>query len=135
MAQATQKRRVIPGFGLTLGYSLAYLALVVLIPLSALVLKATTMTWERFGHVVTDPQVVAAYKLSFGASLISALVNAAFGLLVAWVLARYRFPGKKLVDEGGSFLERVVAVAVEFNVLCSMVSHILCPYHCLAIRS
>jgi sulfate transport system permease protein len=91
-------KRVLPGFRLTLGYTLFYLCLIVLIPLSALVLKTFTLTWEQFWAAVASPRVVASYQLTFGASLIAALVNAVFGLLVAWVLVRYPFPGKKIID-------------------------------------
>lgn len=90
--------RVIPGFGMTLGVTVVYLSLIVLIPLATIFLKTATMTWERFWHVVTDPQVVAAYKLSFTASLIAALINGVAGFLIAWVLVRYRFPGRRLID-------------------------------------
>jgi sulfate/thiosulfate transport system permease protein len=95
---ALKQRSILPGFGLTLGYTLVYLCLVVLIPLSTMFLKSATLGWVAFWHVVTDPRVVAAYRLSFGASLLAATINAVFGLLVAWVLARYRFPGRRLVD-------------------------------------
>jgi sulfate transport system permease protein len=91
-------RRVLPGFNLTLGYTLLYLSLIVLIPISALLLKTFTLSWEQFWMAVTSPRVLASYRLTFGASLIAALVNLVFGLLLAWVLVRYRFPGKKLVD-------------------------------------
>ena len=91
-------KRVLPGFKLTLGYTLFYLCLIVLIPLSALVLKTFTLTWEQFVAAAASPRVVASYQLTFGASLIAALVNVVFGLLVAWVLVRYPFPGKKIVD-------------------------------------
>ena len=91
-------RRVLPGFNLTLGYTLLYLSLIVLIPISALFFKTFTMSWEQFVAAVTSPRVLASYRLTFGASLIAALVNLVFGLLVAWVLVRYTFPGKKIVD-------------------------------------
>ena len=91
-------RRVLPGFNLTLGYTLLYLSLIVLIPLSALVFKTFTLSWDQFWAAVSSPRVVASYKLTFGASFIAALVNVFFGLLVAWVLVRYSFPGKKIVD-------------------------------------
>lgn len=91
-------RRVLPGFNLTLGYTILYLSLVVLIPLSALVFKTFTLSWDQFWAAVSSPRVLASYRLTFGASLIAALVNVVFGLLVAWVLVRYQFPGKKLVD-------------------------------------
>lgn len=91
-------KRVLPGFNLTLGYTLLYLSLIVLIPLSALVFKTFTLTWEQFWVAVASPRVVASYKLTFGASFIAALFNSFFGLLLAWVLVRYPFPGKKIVD-------------------------------------
>jgi sulfate transport system permease protein len=89
---------VLPGFNLTLGFALLYLSLIVLIPLSALVLKTFTLTWPLFWEAVTSPRVMASYRLTFGAAFIAALVNAVFGLLIAWVLVRYSFPGKKIVD-------------------------------------
>jgi len=89
---------VIPGFGLTLGLTLTYLSLIVLIPLSALFLRTFELTWDEFWAKVTSPRALAAFRLSFGAALVAALVNAVFGLLVAWVLVRYRFPLKRLVD-------------------------------------
>jgi sulfate transport system permease protein len=90
--------RVLPGFNLTLGFTLLYLALIVLIPLSAVFLKTFTMTWEAFWSAVSSPRVVASYKLTFGGSLIAAALNVVFGSIVAWVLVRYRFPGKKIID-------------------------------------
>ena len=90
--------RVLPGFEITLGFTIAYLSLIVLIPLSALVFKTLNLTWEQFWQAVTAPRVVASYKLTLGASFIAALVNAFFGLLLAWVLVRYQFFGKKIVD-------------------------------------
>ncbi|EPX61434.1 Sulfate transport system permease protein CysT [Cystobacter fuscus DSM 2262] len=96
--QASARRRVLPGFGLTLGLSWFYLGLIVLIPLSALFLKTFSLTWEQFWATVASPRVLAAYRLSFGAAFFAALVNTVFGLLVAWVLVRYRFPGRALVD-------------------------------------
>ena len=93
-----QPARVLPGFEITLGFTIAYLSLIVLIPLSALVFKTLNLTWEQFWQAVTAPRVVASYKLTFGASFIAALVNAFFGLLLAWVLVRYQFVGKKIVD-------------------------------------
>jgi sulfate/thiosulfate transport system permease protein len=93
-----KQRSVLPGFGLTLGFTVLYLGLLVLIPLSGLIIKTMGMTWETFWHTVTKPQVVASYKLSFGAALAAAAINLVFGLLVAWVLVRYRFVGKKVVD-------------------------------------
>ena len=89
---------VLPGFGLALGFTLVYLSLVVLIPLSATFLKTFGLSWEQFWSAVTTPRVLASYRLSFGMALAAAAVNAVFGLLVAWVLVRYRFPGKRVVD-------------------------------------
>jgi sulfate transport system permease protein len=91
-------RKVLPGFGLTLGFTLFWLGLIVLVPLSALVLKTFTLSWDQFWAAVSSPRVLAAYRLTFGASFLAALVNVVFGLLVAWVLVRYRFPGKRVVD-------------------------------------
>ncbi len=91
-------KRVLPGFKVTLGFTLFYLSVIVLIPLSALVLKTFTLSWDQFVAAVSSPRVVASYQLTFGASFLAALVNAVFGLLVAWVLVRYSFPGKKIID-------------------------------------
>ena len=85
-------RKVLPGFNLTLGYTLMYLSLIVLIPLAALVLKTFEMSWDQFWAAVSSPRVLASYRLTFGASFVAALVNAVFGLLLAWVLVRYSFP-------------------------------------------
>lgn len=93
-----KQHSVLPGFGLTLGFTLLYMSLIVLIPLSATFLKTAGMSWEAFWAAVTAPRVLASYRLTFGASFIAALLNALFGLLVAWVLVRYTFPGKRLVD-------------------------------------
>ena len=90
--------RVMPGFRLSLGFTLFYLCLIVLIPLSAVFLKTFTMTWGAFVAAVTSDRVVESYKLTFGASLIGATINVIFGGIVAWVLVRYRFPGKKFID-------------------------------------
>jgi sulfate/thiosulfate transport system permease protein len=89
---------ILPGFGLTIGFTLLYLGLLVLIPLAALVLKTSGLTWEHFWTTVTDERVMASYRLSFGAALIAACINVVFGVLVAWVLVRYRFPGRAIVD-------------------------------------
>ncbi|WP_295557056.1 sulfate ABC transporter permease subunit CysT [uncultured Hyphomicrobium sp.] len=94
----TRARRVLPGFGLSLGFTLAYLSLIVLIPLSAVFIKAAGAGWERFVETVTSPRVIASFELSFGASLLAAAINVVFGLMLAWGLVRYTFPGKKLVD-------------------------------------
>ena len=93
-----KRHSVLPGFNLALGFTLFYLCLIVLIPLSAAFIKTATLSWPQFWDTVTTPRVVASYRLTFGASLAAALVNAVFGLLVAWVLVRYRFPGKQLID-------------------------------------
>ncbi len=91
-------RSVLPGFGLTMGCTMTYLSLIVLIPLAGLFLKSATINWREFWTTVTAPAVVASYELSFGASLVAATVNAVFGFIVAWVLVRYSFPGKQLFD-------------------------------------
>jgi len=91
-------KRVLPGFNLTLGFTLFYLSVIVLIPLSALLFKTFNLSWEQFVAAVTSPRVLASYRLTFGASFLAALVNSVFGLLVAWVLVRYQFPGKKIMD-------------------------------------
>jgi len=93
-----KKKSVLPGFGGTLGYAVLYLGIIVLIPLSTLVIKTTSLSWNEFWTTVTAPRALASYRLSFGASFAGALVNAFFGVLVAWVLVRYDFPGKKLID-------------------------------------
>lgn len=93
-----RRHSVLPGFDLALGLTLLYLCLIVLIPLSAAFLRTTELTWPAFVETVTSPRVVASYKLTFGASLLAALVNAFFGLLVAWVLVRYDFVGRRVVD-------------------------------------
>jgi sulfate transport system permease protein len=91
-------RTVIPGFGLTLGFSVFYLSLLFLLPVAGLLIFTLQMSWADFWQAISHPQVVASYKLSFGASLTGATINAIFGSLTAWVLVRYRFPGKKVVD-------------------------------------
>ena len=98
--KAIRKSRpgVLPGFGISMGYTLLYLGILVLVPLAALPLKAMGLGWEQFWHVVTAPRVMASYRVTFGTSLIAACVNLFFGAIVAWVLVRYRFPGKKLLD-------------------------------------
>jgi sulfate transport system permease protein len=97
-ARVRPRRSVLPGFGPTLGFTLLYLSLIVLLPLSALVWKTSTLGWEEFASVVSSPRVLAAYRLSFGTALVAASVNAVLGLVVAWVLVRYRFPGRALAD-------------------------------------
>jgi sulfate/thiosulfate transport system permease protein len=93
-----RRRRVLPGFGLGLGYTLTYLGLIVLLPLSAAFLRTAELSWAEFIGIVTAPRVVASYRLTFGASLGAAALNAVFGLIVAWVLVRYRFPGRRVID-------------------------------------
>lgn len=93
-----QSRSVIPGFGLTMGFSLFYLGLIFLIPVAGLLIFTATMSWADFWAAISHPQVVASYKLSFGASLAGASINLVFGMLVAWVLVRYTFPGKRIID-------------------------------------
>ncbi len=98
MAFNFKQRSILPGFGLSLGFTVLYLSLIVLIPLSATFLKASSLTWPQFWHVVTAPRALASYRLSFGASAIAATINLFFGLIVAWRLVRYRFPGKRVFD-------------------------------------
>ena len=93
-----KERSILPGFGLGMGYTLLYLSLIVLIPLSATFFKTSQTTWKQFWDTITDDRVVASYKLTFSASLIAAIINAGFGLLAAWVLERYDFPFKKILD-------------------------------------
>jgi len=96
--QRTKVRRVLPGFGLSMGVTLGYLSLIVLIPLSAVFFKASTLGPDGFWSAATSPRVVASYKLSFGASLLAAAINVVFGLMLAWTLVRYSFPGRRIVD-------------------------------------
>src|SRR5512133_1229080 len=93
-----QQNNVLPGFGPTMGFTISYLSLIVLIPLSALVFRTAGLTWSEFMTTVTAPRVLASYKVTFGAAMIAALINSIFGVLVAWVLVRYRFPGRRIVD-------------------------------------
>jgi sulfate/thiosulfate transport system permease protein len=93
-----KKPSVLPGFGLSMGYTVLYLSLIVLLPLSTIILKTASLTWPQFWQAVTAPRALASYRLSFLTSLAGAVVNAVFGLLLAWVLVRYKFPGKKIVD-------------------------------------
>ena len=98
MFATNKKRSVLPGFGLTMGYTVLYLSLIVLLPLGALVIKSATMGWSGFWEAAWTPRVVAAYKLTFGTALIAAIINAVFGLMVAWTLVRYAIPGKRFID-------------------------------------
>ena len=99
MTAGTWRRpSILPGFGLALGFTLTYLGFIVLIPIAALVLRTTSLTWAQFVGIATNERVLAALKVSFGASLVAACINAVFGLIVAWVLVRYRFPGRRVID-------------------------------------
>jgi sulfate transport system permease protein len=99
MPKSRTRKRVLPGFGMTMGFTLSYLSLMVLIPLAGLFIMTARLSWADFLHkAVLDPRVVAAYRLSFGSAFIAALINAVFGFIVAWVLVRYQFRGKRLVD-------------------------------------
>ena len=98
MVRTFKRHSVLPGFNLALGFTLLYLSLIVLIPLSAAFIRTAALSWPEFWAAVTTPRVMASYRLTFGASLAAASLNAVFGLLVAWVLVRYRFPGKQIVD-------------------------------------
>ena len=91
-------RSILPGFGLSLGFTVFYLSLIVLLPLSAAFIKTATMNWSEFTDAVVSPRVLAAYRVSFGISFLAAAVNSVFGLIVAWVLVRYPFPGRRVVD-------------------------------------
>lgn len=93
-----KKPSILPGFGLALGFTITYLSLIILIPLAALIIKTTSLSWAEFWAIATNERVFAALRLSFGGSLIAATINVVFGSIVAWVLVRYRFPGKKVVD-------------------------------------
>lgn len=96
--KGSKSRNVLPGFGLSLGFTLFYLGIIVLIPLAAVFLKTAELSWSEFWSTVTNARVAASYRISFTTAFFAGLVNAVFGLLIAWVLVRYRFPGKKLVD-------------------------------------
>jgi sulfate transport system permease protein len=95
---SSRPRSILPGFGLSLGFTLAYLGILVIVPLAAVFLRAAGMTWNEFVEAVASPRVLVAYRLSFLASFAAALVNSFFGLILAWVLVRYTFPGKRIVD-------------------------------------
>jgi sulfate/thiosulfate transport system permease protein len=97
-SRALRQPSILPGFGLTLGFTSFFLSVIVLIPLMALIMKATTMGWQDFVNVLLHPRAVASYRLSFGASLLAATLNSVFGFIIAWTLVRYEFPGRKLID-------------------------------------
>jgi len=98
MGLLLKRKNILPGFGLSLGYTMFYLSLVVLIPLSTIFFKTATLSWEAFWHIITTPRVLASLRLTFTASLVAALINSVFGLIVAWVLVRYPLPGKRFID-------------------------------------
>jgi sulfate transport system permease protein len=98
VAPAAGRRRILPGFGLSLGFALLYFSLIVLIPLGSLIAKSAGMSWGQFWSTVSSPRALASYRLSFGAALVGAAINGVFGSIVAWVLVRYRFPLRKLID-------------------------------------
>lgn len=98
MIQLKRRKSVLPGFGLTMGYTLLYLSLIVLFPLSALLVRSTSEGWESFWASATSPRVMASYKLTFGTSLVATAINGVFGFIVAWTLVRYRLPGRKVID-------------------------------------
>jgi sulfate transport system permease protein len=95
---ALKKPSIIPGFGLTLGFALTYLSLIVLIPIAALIIKSSALGWDGFWRQALEPRTLAALRVSFGLSLIAAAINAVFGVIIAWVVVRYRFPGRGLID-------------------------------------
>ncbi|HWO98506.1 MAG TPA: sulfate ABC transporter permease subunit CysT [Bacillus sp. (in: firmicutes)] len=93
-----KKHSILPGFGLSLGFIMLYTSILILLPLSMIFFNTATMGWPKIWETITEPRIIASYKLSFGASFIAALINVIFGVLIAWVLVRYRFPGKRIVD-------------------------------------
>jgi sulfate/thiosulfate transport system permease protein len=93
-----KKKNILPGFGISLGYTIFYLSIIVLIPIAGLLIKSTSFTWQEFWSSISEDRVVASYKLSFGASFFAAMTNTFFGLMIAWVLVRYDFFGKKIID-------------------------------------
>lgn len=98
MGLSFKKPSPLPGFGISLGYTVLYLSLIVLLPLAALVWRATQLTWDQFWHTISSARVVASFKLTFGTSLVAALINLVFGFILAWTLVRYRFVGKRIID-------------------------------------
>src|SRR6185295_8651020 len=98
MTMRHRARGVLPGFGLSLGITCTYLSLMVLLPLATVFTRSADLSWADFWGTISNPRVVASYRVTFGASFVAALVNTVFGLLVAWVLVRYRFPGRRIVD-------------------------------------
>ncbi len=116
---AEKKFNPLPGFGLTMGYTLVYLSALVLIPIAGLFLKAFQLSWHDFWHLISDPRAVAAYKLTFGASFLAAFVNAIFGTLLAWILVRYQFFGRRFIDALVDF-PFALPTAVAGLTLCSL---------------
>ncbi|BFU91148.1 MAG: sulfate ABC transporter permease [Nitrospira sp.] len=98
MSLLLKQPTVLPGFGLTLGFSLFYFSLIVLIPLSGLFVKTSTLSWEQFWGIITTSRAIASYQLTFGASIVGAIINGLFGSIIAWVLVRYQFPGRSAID-------------------------------------
>ena len=98
MKSSFRQPSILPGFGLTLGFSTFFLSAIVLVPLAALVMKTATMGWDDFVRVLLDPRAVASYRLSFGAAMLAATINSVFGFAIAWTLVRYEFPGRKFID-------------------------------------
>jgi sulfate/thiosulfate transport system permease protein len=93
-----KRNRVLPGFGLSLGFTMFYISILVILPLSMIFLNSVTVEWSKIWGTISDPRVVASYRLSFGASFLAAFINLVFGVLIAWVLVRYRFPGSRIID-------------------------------------
>ena len=93
-----KRNTIIPGFSLTLGYTMLYLSVIVLLPLSMVFFNTLSMSWSEFWETIVHPRAVASYKLSFGTALAAGLINVVFGTIIAWVLVRYQFPGKRIVD-------------------------------------
>jgi len=98
MKWGLKKHSILPGFGLSLGFTMLYVSLLVLLPLSMIFVNTASMSWSEFWSTVTEPRVVASYKLSFGSAFVAAIINMIFGVLIAWVLVRYSFPGKRIID-------------------------------------
>ena len=117
----SKKRHILPGFGTSVGWSIAWLSIIVLLPLAALIGKTASGGWEHFWETVTDPEVVATYRVSFGISLIAALINGVFGFLAAWIFARYEFPGRRLM-EAATDLPFALPTAVAGIALCALYS-------------
>lgn len=98
MAQVMKRKHVLPGYGLSLGFTMFYISFLVILPLSMIFINSATVPWSKVWQTISDPRVVASYQLSIGASLLAAAINVVFGVLIAWVLVRYRFPGGRIID-------------------------------------